>query len=153
MLILETIDLNGIQSLFTISNKLNLNEVLPSKISIWKLRNNNPMRKSYINNNIKLIEFEALTKLVIEMSRYLYPYIRDILQSRDDFEKNPIIWNDFKKRFTELINERFNINSMRVKKLLDTNGNDEIILKNLLTLALCSSDEGFQKLRTSLLNF
>ena len=111
------------------------------------------MRKSYINNNIKLIEFEALTKLVIEMSRYLYPYIRDILQSRDDFEKNPIIWNDFKKRFTELINERFNINSMRVKKLLDTNDNDEIILNNLLALALCCSDEGYLKLRSSLLNF
>ena len=152
MLILETIDLNGIQSLFTISNKLNLNEVLPSKISIWKLRNNNPMRKSYINNNIKLIEFEALTKLVIEMCRYLYPYIRDILQSRDDFDKNPIIWNDFKKRFTELINERFNINSMKVKKLLDPKTNDEILVKSLLTLALCSSDEGYEKLKSSLLN-
>ena len=125
---------------------------MPSKISIWKLRNNNPMRKSYINNNIKLIEFEALTKLVIEMCRYLYPYIRDILQSRDDFDKNPIIWNDFKKRFTELINERFNINSMKVKKLLDPKTNDEILVKSLLTLALCSSDEGYEKLKSSLLN-
>ena len=110
------------------------------------------MRKSYINNNIKLIEFEALTKLVIEMCRYLYPYIRDILQSRDDFDKNPIIWNDFKKRFTELINERFNINSMKVKKLLDPKTNDEILVKSLLTLALCSSDEGYEKLKSSLLN-
>ena len=42
---------------------------------------------------------------------------------------------------------------MRVKKLIDANGNDEIILKNLLALALCCSDEGYQKLRSSLLNF
>ena len=150
---LETIDLNGIQSLYTVSNKLNLNAVLPSKVSIWKLRNNNPMRKSYINNNINSEEFDALTKVAVEMSKYLYPYIRDILQSKENFDKNPMIWNDFKKRFTELISERFNVNSMKVKKLLDPNVNDEIFIKSLLTLALCTSEEGYRKLKISLLNF
>ncbi len=150
---LETIDLNGIQSLYTVSNKLNLNAVLPSKVSIWKLRNNNPMRKSYINNNINSEEFDALTKVAVEMSKYLYPYIRGILQSKENFDKNPMIWNDFKKRFTELISERFNVNSMKVKKLLDPNVNDEIFIKSLLTLALCTSEEGYRKLKISLLNF
>ena len=149
---LETIDLNGIQSLYTLANKLKLNDILPSKVTIWKLRNNNPMRKSYINNNIKLKEFEALTKIAVEMSRYLYPYIREILQSREEFENNPIIWNDFKIRFIELINERFNVNSMRVKKLLDPNKNEEIIINSLLTLALCMSEDGYEKLRKFLLN-
>ena len=111
------------------------------------------MRKSYNKNNIKIREFEALTQLAVEMSKYLYPYIRDILKSRDEFDNNPLIWNDFKKRFIELINERFNINSMKVKKLLDPNLNDEILVGLLLTLALCSSNAGYQKLRTSLLNF
>ena len=153
LLTLETIDLNGAQSLLNLSNNLNLNMILPNKVTIWKLRNNNPMRKSYINNKITIETFDALTKLTVEMSKALYPYIRKILQSRDDLDMNPYAWNDFKKRFIELIYERLNINSMRVKKLIDPNGNDEILIKNLLTLALCSSDEGYQKLRTSLLNF
>jgi len=75
LLILETIDLNGIQSLYALSNKLNLNNVLPNKVTIWKLRNNNPLRKSYVNNNIKLNEFDALIRITVEMSKYLYPYI------------------------------------------------------------------------------
>ncbi len=152
LLTLETIDINGIQSLYSISNKLNLNSVLSSKIIIWKLRNNNPMRKSYVNNNITLGEFEALTKVACEMSKYLYPYIRNILQSREDYDESPATWNNFKNRFMELIYERFNINSMKVKKLLDPNLNDEIIIKSLLTLALCNSEEGYQKLRKTLLN-
>ena len=152
MLVLETIDLNGIQSLYSLSNRLNLNDIFPNKITIWKLRNNNPLRKSYVNNNIKLEEFEALTKLTAEMSKYLYPFIRQILQSRDEFEKNPIIWNDFKNRFIELINERLNTNSMKVKKILDPNVNDEILVKSLLTCALSIADEGYLKLRNSLLN-
>ena len=153
LLILETIDLNGIQSYYALSNKLNLNQVLPNKVTIWKLRNNNPLRKSYVNNNIKLGEFEALIKITVEMSRYLYPHIREILQSKEDVEKNSVIWNYFNKRFVELIKERFNIESMRVKKLLNQTENDEIVIKYLLTLSLCISNTGFQKLKNFLFDF
>ena len=153
LLILETIDLNGIQSIYSISNKLNLNDVLPNKVTIWKLRNNNPLRKSYVNNSIKLDEFDALIKTTSEMSRYLYPYIRELLKSREDIENNSVIWNDFKNRLIELIKERFNVDSMRVKKLLSQTENDEIILKSLLTLSLCISNLGYIKLKNLLLNF
>ena len=153
LLILETIDLNGIQSLFAVSNKLNLNDVLPNKVIIWKLRNSNPLRKSYVNSNIKPNEFDALVKITVEMSRYLYPYIREILKSKEDFDENSVIWNHFKKRFIELINERFNKDSMRVKKILNQTENDEIIIKSLLTLSLCISNNGYQKLRNLLFNF
>ena len=153
MLILETIDLNGIQSLFALSNRLNLNDVFPNKVTIWKLRNNNPLRKSYVNNNIKIKQFDALIKITVEMSRYLYPYIKEILKSKEDLEDNSIVWKDFNKRFIELIRERFNIDSMRVKKLLNQAENDEIIIKSLLTLSLCISSQGYQKLKYFLFDF
>ena len=153
MLILETIDLNGIQSLYALSNKLNLNNVLPNKVTIWKLRNNNPLRKSYFGNNIKLNEFNALIRITVEMSKYLYPYIREILKSKEDLEENSVIWNDFNKRFIELIKERFNIDSMRVKKLLNQAENDEIIIKSLLILSFCISNQGYRKLKNFLYDF
>ena len=125
--------------------------MLPNKVTIWKLRNNNPLRKSYVNNSIKLDEFDALIKITSEMSRYLYPYIRELLKSREDIENNSVIWNDFKNRLIELIKERFNVDSMRVKKLLSQIENDEIILKSLLTLSLCISNLGYIKLKNLLL--
>ena len=152
-MILETIDLNGIHSIYALSNRLNLNDLLPNKVAIWKLRNNNPMRNSFSNNNIKSDEFDALIKLTSEMAKLLYPYIRKILQSKDDFIRNPQAWNEFKNRYIELICERFNTNSMKVKRLVEPNYNDHFIIKILLTLALCSSENGFLKLRTSLLNY
>ena len=87
------------------------------------------------------------------MSRYLYPYIRELLQSREDFKKNSVIWVDFNKRFIELIKERFNLDSIRVKKLLNQSENDEIVIKSLFTLSLCISNQGYQKLRNFLLDF
>ena len=111
------------------------------------------MRNSFLNNNIKIEEFEALIKLTAEMAKFLYPYIRQILQSRDDFTRNPNAWNEFKNRYIELISERFNTNSMKVKRLLDSSTNDEVFIKIILTLALCTSDDGFLKLRTLLVNY
>ena len=106
-----------------------------------------------MNNNIKLEEFDALIKITVEMSRYLYPYMREILQSKEDPERNSVIWNDFNQRFIELINERFNLHSVRVKKLLNLTGNDEILIKSLLTLSLCISNQGYQKLKNFLFNY
>ena len=111
------------------------------------------MRNSFNNNNIKLEEFEALIKLTTEMSKFLYPYITQILQSRDDLVKNPRSWNEFKNRYIDLISERFNTNSMKVQRLLDLSCNDEFFTKIVLTLALCVSEDGFGKLRNTLLNY
>ena len=105
-----------------------------------------------MNNNIKSEEFDALIKITVEMSKYLYPYIREILQSKENPEMNSVIWNDFNSRFIELIKERFNLNSIRVKKFLNQTGNDQILIKYLLTLSLCISNKGFQKLKIFLFN-
>ena len=122
-------------------------------MTIWKLRNNNPLRKSHVTNNIKLNEFNARIKITVEMSKYLYPYIREILQSKEGLDNDSVIWTDFNNRFIDLINERLNINSMRVKKLLNQTGNDEILVKSLLTLSLCISRQGYQKLKNFLLSY
>ena len=111
------------------------------------------MRKSYVNNNIKINEFDALIKITVEMSKYLYPYIREILKSKEDIKENSIIWNDFNMRFIELIKERFNVDSIRVKKLLNQTENGEIIIKSLLILSFCISNQGYQKLKNFLCNF
>ena len=87
------------------------------------------------------------------MSKYLYPYIRELLKSKEDLEENSVIWNNFNRRFIELIKERLNMDCMRVKKLINQAENDEIIIKSLLTLSFCISNQGYQKLRIFLYDF
>ena len=151
MLALETIDLNGSESMFVISNKLNLEHLFPSKVSIWKLRSNNPMRKSR-NNEINSEQFDGLIKITSEMSKYLYPYIRAIVSSKDDYINKPELWNDFQSRFIELIEERFDTESILVKNLINYKDSQEYFKKILLTLSLASSDEGYNRLKFVMAN-
>ena len=151
MLALETIDLNGSESMFVISNKLNLEHLFPSKVSIWKLRSNNPMRKSR-NNEINSEQFDGLIKITSEMSKYLYPYIRAIVSSKDNYINKPELWNDFQSRFIELIEERFDTESILVKNLINYKDSQEYFKKILLTLSLASSDEGYNRLKFIMAN-
>ncbi len=151
MLALETIDLNGSESMFVISNKLNLEHLFPSKVSIWKLRSNNPMRKSR-NNEINSEQFDGLIKIASEMSKYLYPYIRAIVSSKDNYINKPELWNDFQSRFIELIEERFDTESILVKNLINYKDSQEYFKKILLTLSLASSDEGYNRLKFVMAN-
>ncbi len=152
LLALETIDLNGTESMYTIINTLNLKDIIPTKVSLWQLRCSNPMRKSYKGRSIKLNEFEALIRITSEMAKYLYPYIRSILSSKDNYKLSPHNWNNFQLRYTELIKERFNTESIIVQKIIDTNYNRDTYIKVLLNLALCISDDGDKRLKMVLLN-
>jgi len=138
--------------MFAISNKLNLQHLFPSKVSIWKLRSNNPMRKSSSYNNINIQQFDGLIKITSEMSKYLYPYIRAIVSSKDNYKNKPELWNDFQSRFIKLIEERFNSESIIVKNLINYEFNQKYYKKILLTLSLASSEEGYNRLRFVLAN-
>ena len=138
--------------MFAISNKLNLQHLFPSKVSIWRLRSNNPMRKSPNYNNINSKQFDGLIKITSEMSKYLYPYIRAIVSSEDNYKNKPELWNDFKTRYIELIEERFNIETIVVKNLINYSHSKKFYKKILLTLSLASSEEGYNRLKFVMAN-
>ena len=138
--------------MFAISNKLNLQHLFPSKISIWKFRSNNPMRKSQNSISINYEQFDGLIKITSEMSKYLYPYIRAIISSNDNYLNKPELWNDFQSRYIDLIKERFNTESIIVKNLINYDYSQKFYKKILLTLLLASSEEGYSRLSFLLAN-
>ena len=138
--------------MYSLSNKLSFQEIFPTKVSIWKLRCNNPLRKTFVRNNLKYHEYDALLKITSEMAKYLYPYIRSILVSLDNLKSRPELWNDFQNRLIDLIKQRFNTESIQVKKLINFEHSKNFYSKILLLLAMCQSEEGYDRLKIYLLN-
>ena len=138
--------------MYSLSNKLSYQEIFPNKVSIWKLRCNNPLRKTFVSNNLKYHEYDALLKITSEMAKYLYPYIRSILLSLDNYSSRPELWNEFHSRLIDLIKQRFNTESILVKKLVDFENSKNFYSKILLTLAMCQSEDGYDRLKIYLFN-
>jgi len=138
--------------MYSLSNKLSLQKIFPTKVSIWKLRCNNPLRKTFVSNNLKYHEYDALIKITSEMSKYLYPYIRSILSSLDNYSSRPELWIDFQSRLIDLIKQRFNTESILVKKLVDFENSKDIYKNVLLALAMCQSEDGYDRLKIYLFN-
>jgi len=108
--------------------------------------------RKYANDGKKYLAGEFITKKDLEVT------LRKSGLDKRGILKGDVImiysgWSDFYKRFTDLIKERFNIDSMRVKKLLNQAENDEIIIKYLLILSFCISNQGYQKLKNFLYDF
>jgi len=138
--------------MYSLSNKLSYQEIFPNKVSIWKIRCNNPLRKTFVSNNLKFHEYDALLKITSEMAKYLYPYIRSILLSLDNYNSRPELWNDFQSRLIDLIKQRFNTESIKVQKLLNSENSKNFYSRILLTLAMCQSEDGYDRLKIYLLN-
>ena len=78
---------------------------------------------------------------------------KDVISiSSKDNKNEPELWVDFQNRYTELIESRFNTDSMRVKKLVNHQKSNDFYLKILIDLSLSISDEGYYRLKTTLLN-
>ena len=71
----------------------------------------------------------------------------------DNIHRSDRAANSYPPYNIELISERFTTSSMKVKRLLDPDFNDEVFIKIILTLAFCTSNDGFIKLRATLLNY
>ena len=152
LLTIESLDLNGSESILWTSKKLGLDTQIPNRVELWKRRCLNPLRKTSRRGILSQLDFEALITLITAMSDRLYPLIRQLLSSREPSQVTTERWDLLNKRFQDLIKERMNIRRGAVSKLLNI---DTLCSKNrelILTLALCSGPGGQDRLRAALLD-
>ena len=74
------------------------------------------------------------------------------MSSKDNYTNKPELWNDFQSRYVELIEERFNTESIIVKNLINHEYSQKFYKKILLTLSLASSEEGYNRLKFVMAN-
>ncbi len=150
-LTLEALDVNTSQSFAPISRNLDLNEIFPNYVEIWKSRCHNPLRISSRNSSISIDSFEGLVRILSTMSNQAYPRIRELLSSKGSDQYSSEKWSKFSLRFDELITERMNVSRVSVVKYLTKASVSKTFHKQLLlTLALSSGIGGLNRLSSSI---
>lgn len=157
LLAIEALELGASEKMLATINQLELTNIIPSRVALWRLRCSNPWRRSYTRDSLSLDEAKTLVILAAFRAKDLEPLTRQLIiaehQMRD--KKLPL---DNHFRLSEYL-ERFRahfrsrMNSRRTKVLMYLQSESELnqlALSLLHKLMFCTGTKGLERIWFSL---
>ena len=152
LLCVEALDLNGGETLVWMGQNLGFSSLFPDRVSLWKLRSHNPLRRICRRGSPEAVETDALIRLLCAMADRVYPLARGLLSSQEPADRNQQHWQLFEERLSELLRERMNLRRSSVRALMDPIEGAEQRRALIQTLTLAAGAGGVERLRASLMD-
>ncbi len=157
LLALETLELGSAQRMLVTAKKLNLDDIVPSRVALWRLRCTNPWRKSYMRRYLEQDQAKALMIIAVIGARQITVFIRQLLLAEQQLrEKDLPLQQNFRLnwylgRFRAHFRGRMNPKRARVAEYLASPDQlDELALSLLKKLLFATGSAGAQRLWCSL---
>lgn len=157
LLALEALELGSSEQMLATARDLNLIDLIPNRVVLWRLRCTNPWRRSYMRRYLDLEQAKALTIIATSRSRKLTFLIRQLLLAEQQLrEKELPIQQNFRLawylgRFRAHFRGRMNPRRARIAEYLASPEQlDELALSLLKKLLFATGTAGAQRLWCSL---
>jgi hypothetical protein len=149
ILVIETLQINATDSLLLKAKDIGLSDHFTSRVHFWKMRCSNPLRNTYNFSSLSSEQIDSIVELISCMAENLYPFIRQLLSSKESKTLNEKRWYIFSSRLKSLIRERMNIQRSFISTLLNDE-NNEFFRELLVILSLSCGEAGANRLKASL---
>ena len=149
ILVIETLQINATDSLLLKAKDIGLSDHFSSRVHFWKMRCSNPLRNTYNFSSLSSEQIDSIVELISCMAENLYPFIRQLLSSKESKTLNEKRWYIFSSRLKSLIRERMNIQRSFISTLLNDE-NNEFFRELLVILSLSCGEAGANRLKASL---
>jgi hypothetical protein len=83
LLAIEALDLDGAESMLAAARDLGLQDVIKNRVSFWRLRATNPLRRHSQRRPLSLTEAKALVFMICHLSRRMTVLLRQLLMVYD----------------------------------------------------------------------
>ncbi|AFZ49459.1 DUF3038 domain-containing protein [Dactylococcopsis salina] len=157
LLALEALELGSSEQMLATAKNLNLTDLIPNRVALWRLRCTNPWRRSYLRRYLELEPAKALTIIAANRSRQLTFLIRQLLLVEQQLrEKDLPLQQNFRlnwylERFRTHFRSRMNPRRARIAEYLASLDQlDELALSLLRKLLFATGSAGTQRLWCSL---
>ena len=150
LLAIESLEINASATMISIAKNLGLADIFPNSVELWKKRCYNPYRKAFRRGCLTNQEVEAFVLLISSMAERLYPYIRQLLSSKESQTLNQQRWDLINEKMDNLIANRMNLRKAHVLKLLKPENRYIHFRQIIISLSLASGPGGIDRLRASL---
>lgn len=157
VLALEAIDLQVTDVMLYLVPQLNLEAIIPNRVSFWRLRNTNPLRRNYQRASLEWEEAKALVTLICHIAAQLNTHLRLLVSTCEQIDENKIdaLGLQQNRLFVEIYLEQFRSlykSRMRLPAALNDKELKELSLQLLNQLLFSSGEAGTIRLWHGLLD-
>lgn len=90
LLALEAIDLQVTDVMLYLVPQLHLEAAIPNRVSFWRLRNTNPLRRNYQRASLEWHEAKALVVLICHIAVQINTHLRLLISTCEQISENKI---------------------------------------------------------------
>lgn len=155
LLAIEAIDLQATDVILDLVDQLSLTEIIPNRVSLWRMRNTNPYRRNYQRGNLSWEEAKALVIIICRIAQRINTQLRLLVNTNHQLseqkiealglQQNLFYLESYLLQFHDLFLSR-----MRSPTLLNDDEIRDLAIHLLTQLLFCSGSLGEQRLWSNL---
>lgn len=156
LLAIEALDLGGSEAFLATAKELGLQGVIKNRVTLWRLRSANPLRRNSQRRPLTLNEAKALTIIICHLARRLTALIRQLLLAEQQLSEKQLSLehhfrlSEYLERFRAHFRSRMNSKRAAVMAYSSDEKLNELALTLLRQLLFCTGTTGVQRLWFSL---
>ncbi|NET31540.1 MAG: DUF3038 domain-containing protein [Cyanothece sp. SIO1E1] len=156
LLALEALDLGSSEAILEIAKELELDGVIKNRVSLWRIRNSNPLRRNSQRRPLSLAEAKALVIIICHLSRRLTALIRQLLLAHRQLSEKQLSpehhfrLSDYLERFRAHFRARMNPKRTGVIAYNTDEKLNQLALTLLRQLLFCTGTYGMKRIWSSL---
>lgn len=151
LLAIEALELEGSEAILQTAQQLELGEIIKDRVTLWRLRNTNPLRRHNQRRSLTLLEAKALVVVGCYMARRLTVLIRQLLLAYQQLSEKQLSvehhfrLNDYLERFRAHFRSRMNPRRAAVAENYSDEKINQLALNLLTELLFCTGTYGIQR--------
>ena len=156
LLAIECLELGGAEVMLAVAKQLELDEIIPNRVVLWRLRTTNPLRRSHTRRPLQLDEAKALVAIACQLARRLTVTIRQLLLAYQQLNEKQLPpeqnfrVSEYLERFRAHFRSRMNPRRAIVIAYKSDEQLNALAMSLLSQLLLCTGTSGMQRFWISL---
>lgn len=156
LLAIEALELEGSEVILQTAKFLELDGIIKDRVTLWRLRNTNPLRRHNQRRPLSLTEAKALVIVGCYMTRRLTVLIRQLLLAYQQLQEQQLSMehhfrlNEYLERFRAHFRSRMNPRRAAVAENYSDERLNQLALNLLMKLLFCTGTYGIQRFWFSL---
>jgi Protein of unknown function (DUF3038) len=156
LIALESLELGSAEQMLVVAKELGLESIVKNRLSLWRMRSTNPLRRAHNRRLLKLNEAKAMVTIACQLSKRMTVTIRQLLMEYQYLNAKALPpecnfrLSEYLDLFRANFRSRMNPRRSMVVTYADDDRLNELAMDMLSKMLFCTGTAGMQRFWISL---